>query len=133
MSTLATTLRSKQESSGARGMIVLGLGILIAIAVAVLIVAQQGTTHPRTAAATHHSVGSRALGLSGAPGPSPATASHPAVTNVPSYPGTSAVGHQPGAVAPVAGDVAVSAASAAGAHTTVPTQVPARKSYGAVP
>jgi hypothetical protein len=132
MSTLATTLRSKQESSGARGMIVLGLGMLVAIAVAVLIVAQQGTTHPRTATATHHStVESRALGLSGTPGPSPAAASHPAVTNVAPYPGTSAVGHQPGAGAPVAGDVAVS--SAAGAHTTVPTQIPARKSYGAVP
>ncbi|HEX3840281.1 MAG TPA: hypothetical protein VHU85_05785 [Acidimicrobiales bacterium] len=134
MSTLATTLRSKQESSGARGMIVLGLGILVAIAVAVLIVAQQGTTHPRSATATRHSsIQSRALGLSGTPGLSPATASRPAVTNVAPYRGTSVGGHQPGAVAPGAGDVAVSAASAAGVHTTVPTQVPARKSYGAVP
>ena len=130
MSTLATTLRTKQKSSGARGMIVLGLGTLVAIAVTVLVVAQLGSTHPRTATATHHSsVARRALGVSGTPRPGSATASQSAVTNVRLYRGTSVVGHQPGAVVPVPGDAAVSAASAAGVHTTVP----AHKSYGAVP
>jgi hypothetical protein len=133
MSTLATTLRTKQKSSGARGMIALGLGTLVAIAVTVLIVALPGTTHPRTATVGHHSSGSRALGLSATPGPGPATASHSALTNAPLYRGSSAAGHQPGAAAPVARDAAVSAASAPGAHTTDPTQVPGHTSYGAVP
>jgi hypothetical protein len=130
MSTLATTLRTKQGSSGARGMIVLGLGTLVAIAVAVLIVTQLGATHSRTATVTHHSsVQSRALGVSGTQGSGPATASHSASTNVLPYHGTSAAGHQPGAAAPAAVDGAISAASAAGAHTAVPVH----KSYGAVP
>jgi hypothetical protein len=130
MSTLATTLRTKQKSSGARGMIVLGLGTLVTIAVTVLIVAQLRTTDPRTANVTHHSsVASRALGLSETPRSGPATASHSALTKIPLYRGTSAAGHQPGAAAPVAAHTAMSP----GAHTTVPAQVPAHKSYGAVP
>jgi hypothetical protein len=134
MSTLATTLRTKQKSSGARGKSVLGLGTLVAIAVAVLIVVQLGSTHPRTVTATHHSsVARRAIGVSGTPRPGSATASQSAVSNVRLYRGTSAAGHQPGAVAPVPGDAPMSAVSAAGAHTTIPAQVPAHKSYGAVP
>jgi hypothetical protein len=129
MSTLATTLRTKQKSSGARGMIVLVVGALVTIAVAVLIVAQLGTTHARTTAVTHHSsVQSRALGVSGTPGTGAATASHSASTNVGPYHGTSAAGHQPGAVAPAAVDGAISAA-AVSAHTAAPVHT----SYGAVP
>jgi hypothetical protein len=128
MSTLATTLRTKQKSSGARGMIVLGLGALVTIAVAVLIVAQLGTSHPRTAAVTHHSsVQSRALGVSATPVTGAAT-SHSASINVAPDHGTSAAGHQPGAVAPAAVDGAIAAAIASGA-----TAVPVHRSYGAVP
>jgi hypothetical protein len=129
MSTLATTLRTKQRSSGARGVIVLGLGTLVAIAVAVLIVTQLGTTHSRTATVTHHSsVQSRAPGVSVTPGSGPATASRSASTNVTLSHGTSAAGHQPGAAVPAAVDGAISAAGAS-AHTAVPVH----KSYGAVP
>ena len=127
MSTLATTLRTRQKSSGARGMIAVGVAALVAIAVAVVIVTQLGTSHPRAAAVTHHSaVQSRALGVSGTPRSGAATAGHPASTNVAPYHGTSAAGHQPGAVAPAAVDGAIAAASGQ-------TAVPVHKSYGAVP
>jgi hypothetical protein len=112
-------------------MIALGLGTLVAIAAIVAIVAQLGSTHPRTATVTHRPAVSRALGVSGTPSPGPARASHSTPTNAPLSHGTSAVGHQPGAVAPVTADAAVSATG--GAHTTIGAQATERKSYGAVP
>lgn len=134
VSTLATTSRTKQKSGGARGMIAVGLSALVAIAVTLVVVAQPGTTHPRTAAFTHHpALDSHALGVSGRSGSGPATASHSALTKVPLYRGTSAAGHQSGAVAPLTRDAAGSAARAVDAHSTVPAQAARRTSYGEVP